>query len=213
LYFMLGLPTETMDDIEGIINLVAKIRAAGGQGKGKRLQARVSLATFIPKPHTPFQWVAQENEDQLVARHERLQQGLHRLGTRLAWSDPKVSQLEAALSRGDRRIGRVIHRAWQLGATFDAWGECFNHTHWLRAFTECGLDPAFYNRQRPLDERLPWDHIDAGVTPAFLKAEYRRSLEGQSTPDCRYQECSSCGLQRWQASCRQRAVEITDSRR
>jgi len=205
LYFMVGLPSETRQDIEGIIEMVEKVRSLGKQASGKKPQLRVSVATFVPKPHTPFQWVAQEDDEQLNARHEMLKQGVQRKGTRLSWNDPKLSLLEAALSRGDRRLGRVIHGAWKLGATFDAWTERFNYENWRRAFAEAGLDPGFYaRRQRSLDEALPWSHIDVGVTPAFLKGEYQRALNGTETPDCRYDACSTCGLQRWQKQCQEK---------
>jgi len=205
LYFMLGLPTETMEDIEGIIQLVTKVRSVGRRAKGGMPGVRVSLSTFIPKPHTPFQWVAQESEQQLSAKHELLKLGLRRKGCRLSWQDPKVSLLEAALSRGDRRLGEVIYRAWKLGSTFDAWNERFNYQNWLGAFEQTGLEPGFYaQRERPLDELLPWAHIDAGVTPAFLKREYQRAIEGKETPDCREQSCNACGLERWQPDCQQK---------
>ncbi len=209
LYFMLGLPTETMDDIEGIVQLVAKIRSSGRRTKGGMPQVRVSLSTFIPKPHTPFQWAAQESEQQLSAKHELLKLGLRRKGSRISWQDPEVSLLEAALSRGDRRLGEVIYRAWKLGSTFDAWNERFNYQNWLRAFEQSGLEPSFYaQRERPLDELLPWAHIDAGVTPAFLKREYQRAIEGKETPDCRYESCNACGLERWQPDCQQKLQKL-----
>ena len=205
LYFMVGLPTETIDDMEGIIQLVDKVRSMGRRAKGGMPQVRVSLSTFIPKPHTPFQWVAQESEQQLSAKHEVLKLGLRRKGSRLSWQDPKTSLLEAALSRGDRRLGKVIYHAWKLGSTFDAWNERFNYQNWLRAFEETGLEPGFYaQRERPLDELLPWAHIDAGVTSAFLKREYQRAIEGKETPDCRYESCNACGLERWQPDCQQK---------
>jgi len=205
LYFMLGLPEETTGDIESIIELVDKVHSLGRKAKGKRPQIRISLSTFVPKPHTPFQWVAQESEQQLNSKHELLKAGLRRKGTRLSWQDPKVSLLEAVLSLGDRRLGKVIYRAWQLGCTFDAWSERFNYENWLRAFSESGLEPGFYaRRQRSLDELLPWAHIDIGVTAAFLKQEYQRALEGKETPDCRYQVCNACGLERWQPNCQQK---------
>ncbi|MBI3040902.1 MAG: TIGR03960 family B12-binding radical SAM protein, partial [Chloroflexi bacterium] len=157
LYFMLGLPGETRDDIEGIVNLVDKVRALSRRTKGRTPQIRINLSTFVPKPHTPFQWVAQENEQELKAKHELLKQGLRRKGTRLSWQDTGVSLLEAALSRGDRRLGKVIYHAWKLGSTFDSWDEHFNYENWCRAFTEAGLKPEFYaRRQRSLDELLPW---------------------------------------------------------
>ena len=205
LYFMLGLPTETNDDVEGIAQLVDKVHSLGRKTKGKRPQLRVSLSSFVPKPHTPFQWVAQDSEQQLRDKYELLMLRLRRKGIRLSWQDPKLSLLEAALSRGDRRLGKVIHRAWQLGSTFDAWDEFFNYAHWLNAFEEAGLEPGFYaQRKRSLDEPLPWAHIDVGVTTAFLKREYQRTIEGKETPDCRYQSCNACGLEQWQPVCQQK---------
>jgi radical SAM family uncharacterized protein len=205
LYFMLGLPTETMEDIEAIVQLVAKIRSAGKGTKVGMPQVRVSLSTFIPKPHTPFQWVAQENEPQLNAKHELLKQGLRRKGSHLSWQDPKISLLEAALSRGDRRLGKVIYGAWKLGSTFDAWNEHFNYQNWLDAFAQSGPEPSFYaQRERSLDELLPWAHIDVGVTSAFLKREYQCTMQGKETPDCRYNSCNACGLERWQSACQQK---------
>ena len=202
LYFMLGLPTETGDDVTGIIQTVDKVQSLGRAAPGKRPQIRISLSSFVPKAHTPFQWVGQDNESELDEKHQILRQGLKRKGVRLSWQDPRTSLLEAVLSRGDRRLGKVIHRAWQLGASFDGWSELFNHDIWLRAFEESGLDPGFYaQRQRSTEEPLPWGHIDTGITADFLKREYQLALEGKETPDCHYQECSACGLQKWQPEC------------
>jgi len=210
LYFMLGLPTETTDDIEGIIQLVNKVSSLGRKANGKRAQVRISLATFVPKPHTPFQWVAQENEQQLNYKHELLRSGLRRKGIKLSWQEPKVSLLEAVLSRGDRRLGKVIYRAWQLGSIFDSWGEHLNYQNWLSAFEEAGLEPGFYaQRERSLDEPLPWAHIDVGVTPAFLKREYQLAMEGKETPDCRSKACNVCGLQSWQPTCQQKYQRLS----
>jgi radical SAM family uncharacterized protein len=204
LYFMLGLPSETMEDIEEIVQLVAKIRAAGKGTKGMP-QVRISLSTFIPKPHTPFQWVAQDSEEQLNAKHEVLKTGLRRKGSHPSWRDPEVSLLEAALSRGDRRLGKVIYDAWKSGSTFDAWDERFNYQNWLDAFAKNGLEPAFYaRRERSLDEALPWSHIDPGVTTVFLKKEYRRALKDAETPDCHYNTCNACGLERLNADCKRK---------
>ena len=205
LYFMLGLPSETREDIEATIELVAKIRAAGKGVKGGLPQVRISLSTFIPKPHTPFQWVPQASQDELNAKHELLKAGLRRKGSRISWADPRISLLEAALSRGDRRMGRVIYDAWRSGSAFDAWDERFNYQNWLDAFAKSGLEPSFYaHRERSLDELLPWTHIDTGVSPEFLKREYQRSLKEEETPDCREQACQACGLERWQSSCQQK---------
>ena len=205
LYFMVGLPTETTDDVEGIVQLVEKVRATGRQASGKTPQLRISVATFVPKPHTPFQRVAQEDEAALNAKHEILKSGLRRKGIRLSWSDPKLSLLEAVLSRGDRRLGQVIYRAWQLGATFDAWNEHFNYENWRRAFAESGLEPDFYaRRERPPDEPLPWSHIDTGVSADFLKREYQQALASRETLDCRHNPCQACGLEKRHPACRQK---------
>jgi len=210
LYFMLGLPTETLDDVQEIVQLVDKICSLGRKAKGQRPQLRVSVSTFVPKPHTPFQWVAQASQPELDAKHELLKQGLRRTRSRLSWPDPKVSLLEAVLSRGDRRLGKVIYRAWQLGSTFDAWDEHFNYENWLRAFAESGLEPAFYaRRERSLDEPLPWTHIDVGVTTAFLKQEYQRALDNRETPDCRSEACNACGLEHWQPECQQKHQKLS----
>ncbi len=210
LYFMLGLPTETIDDVQAIIRLVDKIYSIGRKTKGRRPQLRVSLSTFVPKAHTPFQWVVQEGEEQLLTKYEVLKQGLRRKGIKLSWQEPKVSLLEAVLSRGDRRLAKVIYHAWQLGSTFDAWSEHFRYENWLHAFEEAGLDPSFYaHRERSLDELLPWAHIDAGVTSAFLKREYQNAMAGKETPDCRTNACNACGLQRWQPVCQQKHKKLS----
>jgi radical SAM superfamily enzyme YgiQ (UPF0313 family) len=198
LYFMLGLPTETMEDVEAIVGLVGKIRKLGPRIK-------VSASTFIPKPHTPFQWLAQATTEELEPKHQALRRGLKRLGVTLSWQDPKMSLIEGLLSRGDRRLGQVIQRAFELGSTFDAWSEHFDYKTWLRAFDEIGLDPHFYaHRERPMDELFPWSHIDPGVSLDFLKREYERAINKQETPDCRYSPCAACGLQRWDRGCQQR---------
>ncbi|MFH1032278.1 MAG: TIGR03960 family B12-binding radical SAM protein [Chloroflexota bacterium] len=203
LYFMLGLPGETNEDIEEIVRLLNKIRALAR--KGRTPQIRVTLSTFIPKPHTPFQWVAQENAEVLNSKLEMLRQGLRGKSIKLSWQDPQVSQLEAVLSRGDRRLGKIIYNAWKLGCKFDSWGEHLNYPGWLQAFEKTGIDPNFYShRERDLDEILPWSHIDIGVTSTFLKQEYHRAMEALETPDCRYETCNACGLQRWEASCQEK---------
>jgi len=205
LYFMVGLPTEQIEDIEGIAQLVIQVNSLARRVKGRTPQIRISVSTFVPKPHTPFQWVAQEGETELNAKHELLRTRLPRKGVKLSWHNPKVSLLEAVLSRGDRRLGQVIRCAWKAGSVFDAWDEHFNYDNWLKAFEEAGLDPGFYaHRTRSVDEILPWSHINAGVTSAFLKREYERALTGQPTPNCRYDTCSACGLELSQLNCQQK---------
>ncbi len=205
LYFMIGLPTETVNDINSIIELVAKICRLGKKRRSRPPKVRVSVSTFVPKPHTPCQWLAQEKEERLCTKQQLLKQGLHRVGAQLSWQDPKISQLEAALSRGDRRLSQVIHKAWKAGCKFDAWTEYFNYQNWLAAFKENGLDPAFYaNRERTLKESLPWQHIDVGVTSTFLKKEFRKMWRERETPDCHNGPCNACGLTRWHSDCRQK---------
>jgi radical SAM family uncharacterized protein len=204
LYFMIGLPTETLEDVESIVEMVRAIRRLRGSN-GKHLQVKVNVSTFIPKPHTPFQWVAQDDEQQLEQKHDILRQGLRKTGTQLSWHDPKSSLLEALISRGDRRVGKVIHRAWQLGCRFDSWSEHFDYDKWQQAFDESGIDPGFYvHRQRQFAEVLPWSHIDVGVGIDFLRAEYERAIAEKDTPDCNHGACLACGLQEWADECKDR---------
>ncbi len=196
LYFMVGLPTETNEDVEGIVRLVQEVRATGKAASGKRPMIRISAATFIPKPHTPFQWSAQLDEATLNERQEILRQGLQHKGTRLSWTEPTVSRLEAALSRGDRRTGKAIYNAWKLGCIFDAWSEHFRYGSWQQAFADAGLEIGRYaQRERSLEEVLPWSHIDTGVSIDFLKEEHQRARDGLNTPDCRHGSCNTCGLE------------------
>jgi radical SAM family uncharacterized protein len=196
LYFMVGLPTETLEDVESIVTLVDKVRAEGRKASGRKPMIRISVNAFVPKPHTPFQWSAQADEASLNARHAILQNGLRKKGTRLSWEDPRTSRLEAALARGDRRLGKVIHHAWKLGCKFDAWSEYFNWDKWVQAFHEAGLEPDFYaSRERSLDEILPWAHINTGISEEFLKRELERAGDGLDTPDCRNNACNICGLE------------------
>jgi radical SAM family uncharacterized protein len=196
LYFMVGLPTETLEDVAGIITLVEKVRAQGKKASGRKPMIRISVSTFVPKPHTPFQWSKQDSEELLKTKQELLQKYLQQKGVRLSWHDPKVSLLEAVMARGDRRVGKVIRRAWELGCRFDAWSELYDHAKWLQAFKDGGIEPGFYaSRERSLDEILPWSHINAGVTEEFLKREYQRARGGEETLDCRNNACNTCGLE------------------
>jgi len=205
LYFMIGLPGETPDDIAEIARLVDEVHHLGRQTKGKTPQLRITLSTFVPKPHTPFQWVSQESEEGLNTKTELLKQRLRRKGVKISWQDPKISQLEAVLSRGDRRLGKVIQQAWRLGCTFDSWSEYLNLKNWQRAFQETGLDMDFYARRlRSPDELLPWAHIDSGVTMAFLKQEEQRSRDERKTRDCRTEACNACGLEHSQTKCQEK---------
>ena len=192
---MIGLPTETMEDVAAIVDLVKKVRAVGRRHQGRKARVSVSVATFVPKPQTPFQWMPLLDEASLEQRLALLRKSLRgKKGIRFSWHDPQSSLLEAVIARGDRRLGRVIYRAWQLGARFDAWDEIFDMGPWERAFAEVGLDPDFYaRRERPLDEVLPWARMDTGIRIEFLASECESGLEGETTPDCRVR-CLNCGI-------------------
>ena len=194
LYFMLGLPTEGDEDVEAIADLVHQVYHVGRQARGRRAQVNVSVSTLVPKPHTPFQWLPLVDLEVVRERQRRLRDRLRGRGIKLSWHEPESTFLEAVLCRGDRRLGRVIERAWRNGARFDAWHEHFDFDLWLAAFEGEGIDPAFYgSRLYQRDEVFPWDHISCGVDRRFLWAEYQRALEGQTTSDCRG-ECHACGL-------------------
>jgi radical SAM family uncharacterized protein len=197
LYFMLGLPQESLEDVKYIVSLAEKVYQIGRQTQGGRAKLGLSLSTFVPKAHTPFQWAPQEKQEQIALKHDLVKDGLARKGLKVSWTDPKTSLLEAAISRGDRRLGKVIMRAWQLGSSFDAWSEHFKWDNWAKAFQECGLEPEFFGqRERPLDEFLPWSHIDAGITSNFLKREWAKALRGEETEDCRFDVCHVCGFEK-----------------
>ncbi len=196
LYFMIGLPGETEEDVEAIVDLIRKVQSVGRQFGLREVSA--SISTFVPKAHTPFQWAAQEAD--VSAKQDMLRTRLRR--TRLGWGDPFASQLEAVLARGDRRLASVIEQAWRLGARFDAWTEHLQPAVWDEAFARSGLDMVFYaNREREQDEVLPWDHIDVGVSRRFLWREYQRSLSAEATPDCRVDMCSACGMAALHPAC------------
>ena len=200
LYFMLGLPTETDEDVLGIADLAQKVygiwkESSPNRSRGVRIT--VSTAFFVPKPHTPFQWVAMDSEENIKHKQNILKNSLQRKDVNPAWQDYPRSLLEAVISRGDRRLGRVIYRAWQMGAYFDGWGEHFKFDIWDKAFREQGIDPYFYTqRELQPDEPLPWGHIDTGVSVEFLKREYKRALDEEETPDCRNHPCNACGTEK-----------------
>ena len=194
LYFMIGHPAETMEDVDAIVNLCKDVRHVGRQIIGKRARVHAGVSTFIPKPHTPFQWVALDSRESIEAKQEHLRKYLRGPGLKLNWNDPRETELEAWLSRGDRRLAEVIYRAWQNGAKFDAWGEHFNYQAWIQAFESVGLDPDFYARRpRPLDEIFPWEHISTTVSKRFLTQDYLWSMDGKVRIDCR-EQCYACGI-------------------
>ncbi len=194
LYYMIGLPGETMEDVQAILDAGKRVLAIGRQLRGNRVKVHLSIGNFIPKPHTPFQWYPLNSTDELQAKLDLLKVGVRRTGLKLSYNIPDNTLLEAWLSRGDRRLGQVIQRAWQLGAKFDAWGENDNMPFWRQAFSEIEIKPDFYAyRERNLDEILPWDHIHTGVTKTFLKRDLEWSKLGKTRKDCR-EQCYACGI-------------------
>lgn len=194
LYFMIGHPLETMQDVEKIVLLCKDILFAGRSVIGKRAQVNAGVSTFIPKPHTPFQWVACDTPDRILEKQALLKKGLRGPGLKLTWNSPENTMLEAWLSRGDRRMSEVIYEAWKRGAKFDAWGDQFLYNIWQEAFCVVGIDPAFYtHRERPIDEIFPWDHINAGIHKKFLIQEYMFSKQAITRGDCRH-ICYACGI-------------------
>lgn len=198
LYFMIGLPEETEEDLKGIGDLAGKIKDCYFEikkGKGKRaLRITVSSSSFVPKAFTPFQWVGQDSIEELEDKQKFLQKDLRMKNIVYNWNDSRVSFLEAVFARGDRRLGKVLKRAWEKGCTFDSWAELFKYDSWMEAFDEEGLDPHFYaNRIREADELFPWDHIDVGVTKKYLWNEYQKALRKELTRDCRL-NCTACGV-------------------
>jgi radical SAM family uncharacterized protein len=197
LYFMIGLPFETMEDVEGIAKLGRLVAdeyfKVPKEKRGKGLEVSISTSSFVPKPFTPFQWEAQDSIETLRQKQKFLRDKISGRHLKYSWHDPELSMLEAVFARGDRRVGRVLARAWELGCSFDSWGEHFKFDVWMQAFNDCGIDPAFYaNRKRDPDEVFPWDHIDIGVTKKHLLREYQKAEKGEVTPNC-MTSCVGCG--------------------
>ena len=196
LYFMLGLPTETDEDVLGIAELVYKIInvwKACASNKKRGLRVHVATAYFVPKPHTPFQWEKQITPEEYMRRARLLKSHLYSKSVEYNYHAPDLSRLEAVFARGDRRVGAVLEEAVRRGARLDGWDECFSYQTWLDAFEACGVDPDFYTvRGYGEDELLPWDVIDVGVSKQFLRCERKRAYTETVTPDCR-QGCSGCG--------------------
>ena len=197
LYFMMGLPTETMEDIEGIANLAMEVihtfyRNPDRQ-KGTGCQVSISCASFIPKPFTPFQWEPEDSQESLKAKQEHLLKSIPSKKIRVSYHETPTSLLEGVLARGDRRLGKVLLRAYELGCKFDSWDDKFNFDAWMQAFDENNLDPHFYtHRRREFTELLPWDHLDFGVSRKFLEHENKKAHNNETTPHCRI-KCAGCG--------------------
>ena len=196
LYFMMGLPTETDEDLLGISQIVRnvqKIFREHAKNKARGLRINVGISIFVPKAQTPFQWLGQISAEEAQRRKELLMDSLKIKYVTYSIHDYRTSMLEAVLARGDRRLSAVLERAWQLGCRLDGWDENFDYAAWMQAFSDCGVDPAFYaNRALEREEMLPWDHISSGVTKAYLYSELEQARRGIATPDCKV-GCRGCG--------------------
>ena len=193
LYFMIGLPTETREDLDEIVNLVNKLRKKGGSGR--QVKINVSITTMIPKPHTPFQWFSQSSLEESSEKIGNLKKRLTKSGVHVKWQDPKVSLIEGLWSRGDRRLSGLLETAYEKGCRFDGWSDHFDFRLWREAAAEAGIDmDLFTTRARTQDEPLPWDHIDIGVTKEYLIKECQNAEKGGITEDCRWGKCSQCGV-------------------
>ena len=197
LYFMVGLPTETDEDIVAIAGMAERVARLRPKRARRTAHVNLSVAPFVPKPHTPFQWEAMITIERMAEIRSLLRQNIRRKAIRLKFHRPERSFLEGVFARGDRRLGRVLLAAHRLGCRFDAWDETFDFAKWLSAFSECGVNAEEYaNRARRKDEVLPWSHVTAGVSEEFLWRERERARYGTLTSDCRHDRCHACGLER-----------------
>ena len=196
MYFMVGLPTETLEDVAGIVEMSRKVKAIGRRHAGGRAKVRVSTSNLVPKPHTPFQWARQDTAMELDEKHWLLKDGCRQAGIEFSWNDPRDSFVEAVLTRGDRRVGEAIYEAWRRGAKFDAWSEYFNPDAWDAAFAAAGVDAGWFaHREWDSREPLPWDHIDCGVTKAYLRGQWQAVRSEKTIGDCHHGSCNVCGMQ------------------
>ncbi|MGI6412963.1 MAG: TIGR03960 family B12-binding radical SAM protein [Syntrophomonadaceae bacterium] len=194
LYFMIGLPGENEEDLTGILDLLQKVKKRGDQLSPRSVEIRASIAAFVPKAHTPFQWRAQDTIAELDQKISFLKNNKLRK-IKMSFSDSRTSFLEGVIARGDRKISSVIYTAWQKGCKLDGWSEFFAFDHWLESFSSCGIDPEFYtNRSRPYSEIMPWDFIDIGVSKEYLQEEDERAKAMEPTADCRQDGCNNCGI-------------------
>ena len=208
LYFMIGLPTETMEDLDGIIDLTHKILKINREVRGRnagRFNVNISVSNFVPKPFTPFQWVAQDEKATMTEKHYYLKAGLKMKNVSFSYHSTETSAVEAVFARGDRRLAETLIEAHRLGAKMDGWSEYFKKDVWENAFIETGIDPSFYaKRNRPLDEILPWDIIHCGVDKEYLQLEWERALKELKTEDCR-NSCMDCGINKF-TTCEMEAI-------
>ena len=200
LYFMMGLPTETMADIEGIAETAQKVvdlyYHTAGHAKGRGVQVTVSCACFVPKPHTPFQFVPMDSEEMLREKQKHLLESVRSRKIKVNYHDSRTSFLEGVFAKGDRRLAPALAEAYRRGCCFDGWEECFDYDTWMQVFADLGIDPHFYcNRAIGLDEVTPWAHMDYGITHDYLVREYKKALAARTTPPCN-RACSGCGANR-----------------
>lgn len=193
LYFMMGLPTETDEDLDAIAEISHNTLKLARKIGRKRASVSVSVSGFVPKPHTPFQWERQNSIDELRGKGRRIKSQVHDRNISLSYHEPEQTYLEGLLSRGDKRLSRVIFSAWKKGACFDSWTEYFDLTKWLSAFDECGVNPDDYTRERNEDEILAWDFVNVGLSREFLLRERHKAYDGELTADCK-SGCAYCGI-------------------
>ena len=207
LYFMIGLPTETDEDVLAIARLAQKVQWKYKEITGHMgAQVTVSVSNFVPKPYTPFQWVGQNTKEKFDRKHMLLKHAFASLkNIHYQYHDSRTSLMEGVLARGDRRLGKAIYLAWQRGAKFDSWGEFFDYDRWKQAIEDCGLTTDFYNsRSRGKDEIFPWEYTSCGVSRKFLWSEYEKAQQAALTHDCRRDTCTGCGV------CQQLGIKIID---
>ncbi|MDD3656814.1 MAG: TIGR03960 family B12-binding radical SAM protein [Atribacterota bacterium] len=196
LYFMIGLPAETWNDIDGIVKLIKKVEMMGREKVGRKFSLNVSINALIPKSHTPFQWIAQEREDQLLKKFNYITRIVRSSNVTCNFPNVRLTLLEAVFSRGDRRLGNVLEEAYRKGCKFDSWQEHFNFNGWQESFKKYDLNVSFYaHRKREKEEILPWDIIDCGVKKQYLWSEWEKAVREINTKDCRLSQCNRCGLE------------------
>jgi radical SAM family uncharacterized protein len=198
LYFMIGLPTETYEDLDGIVDLAHKVvetyYKVPKEKRNKGLNVTISTSSFVPKPFTPFQWEAQDSIETLREKQMYLKGKLRHKNIKYSYHHTETSFLEGVFARGDRKLGEVLIKAWENGCKFDGWHDFFKYDQWIKAFQDCNIDPHYYtSRKRSYEEMLPWDHIEIGITKQFLKKENERAQEAVLTHDCRT-SCTGCGI-------------------
>lgn len=207
LYFMIGLPTETFEDLDGMVDLARKVSKAyfmvPKEKRAKGLRIVVSASSFVPKPFTPFQWEPQDRNDLIIEKQQYLRKNLLGVkGVHFNYHEPELSYLEACFSRGDRRLGKVLLSAVEKGCMMDGWSDIFSYEKWMEAFADCVLDPDWYAyRRRGKDEILPWDFVESGITKQFLWHEWEKAQRAETTKDCR-KGCNGCGLNRYKGVCK-----------